>query len=154
MKSTTQQLSNWEWVITFKTVGNSIRHKSVNLSCCCQFIFIAATNVCGVLYSVLVLQYSIKFPLQFFFTFISLKREYECEGRVENSVLRIAVWHHEACRLMTNGDPEGQIFYPTLTQIMDYFSCSPLFYYLCIYLFIYFKISFQNSLNTLRCNFT
>ena len=71
---------------------------------------------------------------------------HECEGRIEKSVWRIAVWHHEACRVMTSGDPEGQIFYPTLTRIMDSFSCSPLFFYL--------KISFQKSLNTLRCNFT
>ena len=35
---------------------------------------------------------------------------HECEGRIEKSVLRIAVWHHEACRLMTNVDPEGRIF--------------------------------------------
>ena len=35
---------------------------------------------------------------------------HECEDRIEKSVLRIAVWHHEACRVMTNGDPEGQIF--------------------------------------------
>ena len=34
----------------------------------------------------------------------------ECEGRIENSVPRIAVWHHEACRVMTNGDPVGPIF--------------------------------------------
>ena len=24
--------------------------------------------------------------------------------------LRITVWHHKACRVMTNGDPEGRIF--------------------------------------------
>ena len=35
---------------------------------------------------------------------------YECEGRIEKSIPRIAVWHHEACRVMTNGDPEGRIF--------------------------------------------
>ena len=35
---------------------------------------------------------------------------HECEGRIEKSVLSIAVWHREACRVMTNGDPEGQIF--------------------------------------------
>ena len=35
---------------------------------------------------------------------------HECEGRIEKSVLRITVWHHEACRVMTNGDPEGQSF--------------------------------------------
>ena len=34
----------------------------------------------------------------------------ECEGRIEKSVPRIAIWHHEACRVMTNGDCEGQIF--------------------------------------------
>ena len=35
---------------------------------------------------------------------------HECEGKIEKSVLRIALWHHEACRVMTNGDPEGHIF--------------------------------------------
>ena len=35
---------------------------------------------------------------------------HECEGRIEKSVPRIAVWHHEACRVMTNVDPEGRIF--------------------------------------------
>ena len=47
---------------------------------------------------------------------------HECEGRIEKSVPRITVWHH----VMTNGDPEDRFFYPTLTQIMDSFSCSPL----------------------------
>ena len=36
---------------------------------------------------------------------------HECEGRVEKTVRRIAVWHHEACRVMTNCDPEGQILF-------------------------------------------
>ena len=35
---------------------------------------------------------------------------HECEGRIEKSVPKTAVWHHEACRVMTNGDTEGQIF--------------------------------------------
>ena len=35
---------------------------------------------------------------------------HECEGRIEKSVPRIAVWHHEARRVMTSGDPEGRIF--------------------------------------------
>ena len=35
---------------------------------------------------------------------------HECEGRIEKSVPRITVWHHEACRVMINGDPEGGIF--------------------------------------------
>ena len=29
---------------------------------------------------------------------------------IEKSVQRISVFHHEACRVMTNGDPEGRIF--------------------------------------------
>ena len=36
--------------------------------------------------------------------------------------------------MMSNGDPEGRIFYPTLTRIMDSFSCSLLFFF---YLFIF-----------------
>ena len=35
---------------------------------------------------------------------------HECEGRIEKSIRRIAVWHHQACGVMTNGDPEGWIF--------------------------------------------
>ena len=35
---------------------------------------------------------------------------HECAGRIEKSVPRIVVWHHSACRVMTNGDPEGRIF--------------------------------------------
>ena len=34
----------------------------------------------------------------------------EYEDRIEKSVPRITVWHHEACRVMTNGDLEGRIF--------------------------------------------
>ena len=71
--------------------------------------------------------------------FLSLKKiriHHECEGRIEKSVLRIAVWHHQACRVMTVIPREG-FFYPTLTPIKDNFSCSPLF------LFMYL---FQNKL--------
>ena len=32
------------------------------------------------------------------------------KGQIENPVLRNTIWHHEACRVMPNGDPEGQIF--------------------------------------------
>ena len=35
---------------------------------------------------------------------------HECRGRIEKSVRRLAVWHHEACRVMTNDDPKGHIF--------------------------------------------
>ena len=41
---------------------------------------------------------------------------HECEGRIEKSVPRITVWQHQA-------------FYPTLTRIMDSFSCSLLFFF-------------------------
>ena len=41
--------------------------------------------------------------------------------------------------MMTNGDPRDGLFYPSLTQIMDSFSCSPLFSF--IYLFINLFIS-------------
>ena len=40
----------------------------------------------------------------------TLRIYHECEGRIEKSVPRIAVLHHKACRVMTNGDLEGQIF--------------------------------------------
>ena len=75
----------------------------------------------------------------------------ECEGRIEKSTWSIAVRHHEACRVMTNGDPVGLIFlsYPH-TNNGFFFLLTTVF----IHLFIYFKISFQKSLNTLRCNFT
>ena len=44
--------------------------------------------------------------------------------------------------MMTNGDPEGRIFYPTLTRIMNSFLARH-WLYLLIYLFIYL---FQNKL--------
>ena len=40
----------------------------------------------------------------------NIRIHHECEGSIEISVPRIAIWHHEACRVMTNGDPEGWIF--------------------------------------------
>ena len=41
---------------------------------------------------------------------MNIRIYHECEGRIEKHVPRIAVWHHEACQVMTNGDSEGQIF--------------------------------------------
>ena len=35
---------------------------------------------------------------------------HECEGGLEKSVPKIAVSHYEACRVMTNSDPDGRIF--------------------------------------------
>ena len=44
---------------------------------------------------------------------------HECEDRIEKSVPRIAVWHHEASRVMTNGDPEERMFlsYPRTNNV-------------------------------------
>ena len=38
-----------------------------------------------------------------------MKIHHGCEGGIEKSVSRITR-HHEACRVMTNSDHEGQIF--------------------------------------------
>ena len=40
----------------------------------------------------------------------NIRIHHDCEGEIEKIVLRITDWHHEACRVMTNGDPDGQIF--------------------------------------------
>ena len=63
----------------------------------------------------------------------------ECEGKIEKSVLRITVWHHEACRVMTNSDPEGQIFltYP-YTNYRFVFSLTTDFLLLLFFL-LFFK---------------
>ena len=74
-----------------------------------------------------------------------IRIHYDCEGRIEKSVIRIAVWHHEACRVMKNGDPEGQIF-------LSYPHTNNGFFFLLTT--IYFNISSQKPLNTLRCKFT
>ena len=70
---------------------------------------------------------------------------HECEGRIDKSVPMIAVWHNEACRVMTNGDNEGRIClsYPH-TNNGFFFLLTTVF----IYLFIYFRKSFQKSLKT------
>ena len=70
---------------------------------------------------------------------------HEFEDRIENSVSRIADWHHKTCRVMTNSDPDGQIFLSYRPhKKWDSFTCSALFFY--------FKISFQMSLYMLRCD--
>ena len=35
---------------------------------------------------------------------------HECEGVIDKSVSMITYWHHEACRVMTNGAREGKNF--------------------------------------------
>ena len=69
---------------------------------------------------------------------------HECEGKIEKSVPRVTVWHHQVCQVMTNGDPKGQISYPHANNA----------FFFLLTLFIYFKIGFKKSLITLRCNFT
>ena len=40
-----------------------------------------------------------------------IQRTYHvCEGGIEKTVPRNSVWHHKACRVMTNGGHKGQIF--------------------------------------------
>ena len=40
----------------------------------------------------------------------NIRMHHECVDGIENSVPRITIWHHKACRVMTNGDPKGRIF--------------------------------------------
>ena len=35
-----------------------------------------------------------------------IRIHHEFESGIGKSVPRITIWHHEACRVMTNGDPE------------------------------------------------
>ena len=65
---------------------------------------------------------------------------HEYESSIEKFVPRVAVWHHEACRVMTNGDPEGRIFlsYPHTNNEFIFLLTT-----IIIYLFIYL---FQNKL--------
>ena len=59
-----------------------------------------------------------------------IRIHHECEGRIEKTVPRFTVWHHKACRVMTNGDPEERIFSPTLTRIMaSFFLLTTVFIY-------------------------
>ena len=45
------------------------------------------------------------------FTWCEIIRIYhECEAGIEKSVQRITIWHHEASRVMKNGDREGWIY--------------------------------------------
>ena len=71
-----------------------------------------------------------------------IRMYHECEDRIEKSIPRITIWHHEACRVMTNGDTEGWIF-------LSYSHTNNGFFFLLASFFFYFKICFQKSLNTL-----
>ena len=65
----------------------------------------------------------------------------------KRSVWRITVWHHKACRVLTNGDQEGRIFLShahTNNEI--------LFLYTIKYHIFIFKKDSQKLLNMLGCN--
>ena len=66
-------------------------------------------------------------------------RSHECEGMIEKSAQRIAVWHYEACRVMTNGDPKGRIF-------LSYIHTNNGFFFLLTFIFIYLLFYFKNEL--------
>ena len=70
---------------------------------------------------------------------------HECEGRIEESIPRITVWHNEACPVMTNVDPEGHIF-------LSYRHTNNRLFFLHTTVVVF--LLFQNKLNTLRCNCT
>ena len=48
-----------------------------------------------------------------------IRIHHECEGGIGISVPRIAIWHLEACWVMTNSDPQDGFFYPNPTLMID-----------------------------------
>ena len=81
-------------------------------------------------------------------SFVGTIRIYhECEGRIEKSVSRITVWHHEACRVMTNCDLEGRIF------LSDSPPNNGFVFFLTIRHYVLFlRRGSQKYLNTPRCD--
>ena len=65
----------------------------------------------------------------------TIRINHESEDRIEKSIPRTAVWHQEACQVMTNTDPEGQIclFYPH-TNNGFFFLLTTFFIYIFFYL--------------------
>ena len=41
---------------------------------------------------------------------VTIRIYHECEGGIEKFFPMVTVWHHQACLVMTNGDPEWRIF--------------------------------------------
>ena len=72
---------------------------------------------------------------------------HECEGRIEKSVPRITVWHHETCRVMTNGDPEGRIFLSFSHPNNGFFLLLTIIYHI-----LFLRKGSQKFLNTQRCD--
>ena len=73
----------------------------------------------------------------------------ECEDGIEKSVLRITAWHHEAYRVMTNGDCKGQIFLSHLHTNNGFFFLLTTRYRIDIRKH---EKSFKKILNSLRCD--
>ena len=79
-----------------------------------------------------------------------IRIHHECEGGIEKSVPRITIWHHEACRVMTNGDPEGRIFITHPHTNNGFFFLLTIKY--CILYWKKHENDFQKILNRLRYN--
>ena len=80
----------------------------------------------------------------------TLRTHHECEGGIEKSVPRITDWHHEACRVMTNGDSEERIFLSHPHTNNGFFFLLTTKYR--IYNWKKHEKDFQKILNTLRCD--
>ena len=73
----------------------------------------------------------------------TIRIHHECEGWIEKSVPRIAIWHHKTCRVMKNDDHQGWIF------VSHPHTNNRFFFVLTI------DFLFENkSLNTLGCHIT
>ena len=74
----------------------------------------------------------------------NLRLYHASEDMIEKSFPWIADWHHEACRVMANGDPEGRIFlsYP---HTNDSFSCLPLVLYIYMTIPVSMLFTLTNS---------
>ena len=83
--------------------------------------------------------YPILITLDYLFELIwNIRIYHKCEARIEKLFPKIAVWHHKACRVITNGDPKGWIFlsYPnTNNGLFVLLTNFDLFINLCIHLF-------------------
>ena len=71
----------------------------------------------------------------------------ECEGRIEKSVPMLSIWHHEACRVMTNDDLEGPIF-------LSYPHTNNGFFFLLTTSFFLFQNKLPGVPEHVRYNFT
>ena len=59
-------------------------------------------------------------------TFENIRIHHDCEGRIEKSVRKITAWHHEAYRVMPNGESRGTDFLSHPHTYNGLLSCSSL----------------------------